>query len=56
LEPGDSEIVKFRLEDEDLAFVNSQNEWVTEQGDFSLSIDSLNAGFYLKAPKKKSEL
>ncbi|MFK7970368.1 MAG: glycoside hydrolase family 3 N-terminal domain-containing protein [Bacteroidia bacterium] len=41
IEAGSYQDVTFRLSKDDLAFVNAQNEWVTEAGDFSLMSDVL---------------
>jgi len=38
LEPGESKTVKFTIDASDLAFVNSQNKWITEPGEFSVMI------------------
>jgi beta-glucosidase len=38
LQPGETKTVRFTLNASDLAFVNTDNQWVTEPGDFALSI------------------
>ena len=48
LQPGEAKDVAFELNASDFAFVNTENEWVAEAGDFTLSIDTLEANFYLK--------
>ncbi|MCA1763100.1 MAG: glycoside hydrolase family 3 C-terminal domain-containing protein, partial [Flavobacteriales bacterium] len=48
LEPGEAKDVAFELNASDFAFVNTENEWVAEAGDFTFSIDTLEANFYLK--------
>ena len=45
LEPGASQTVKFTLSTRDLAFVGIDNTWVTEPGDFSVSVGGLSADF-----------
>lgn len=46
LNPGETKSVHFTLSEKDLAFVDMDNNWVTETGDFSLSVDTLEAKFY----------
>jgi beta-glucosidase len=48
LEPGESKVLNFELSASDLAFVNAENEWVTEAGDFTIQVDTLKTNFYLK--------
>ncbi|MBN2348906.1 MAG: glycoside hydrolase family 3 C-terminal domain-containing protein [Bacteroidales bacterium] len=48
LKAGESALVEFTLTREDLAFVNSQLERVTEEGDFEVIIEDKTAGFYYK--------
>lgn len=38
LQPGESKTVTFTIGASDLAFVNTQNEWITEPGDFDFLI------------------
>lgn len=38
LEPGETKTIRFDLSGKDLAYVNTNNQWVTEQGEFELSI------------------
>ncbi len=38
LEPGETKTVKFTIDASDLAFVNAQNKWVTEAGEFNVMI------------------
>lgn len=47
LEPGESETVKFTLNHEDLSFVNRNNQTVTEEGEFKISISNWSKNFYL---------
>jgi beta-glucosidase len=46
LKAGESKTVIFRINKNDLAFVNAQLKTVTEPGDFTIMIDSLSAGFH----------
>ena len=48
LAPGEIKTVNFSIKASDLAFVNRENQWVTETGDFILSIDTLTARFYFQ--------
>ncbi len=41
LEVGETKTVSFTLSAEDLSFVNYNNQWVAEEGDFDLMIDKL---------------
>jgi len=43
LQPGETKTVTFSISPTDLAFVNLDNKWVTEPGDFELRIDKLLA-------------
>lgn len=43
LEAGETKTVSFELTHKDLAFVNQHNKWVTEPGDFDLTIGGLTA-------------
>lgn len=45
LQPGESQTVAFEIPVSSLAFVNNDNAWVVEQGDFTLSVQELRAGF-----------
>lgn len=45
LQPGESQTLSFEIPVNDLAFVNSGNQWVVEQGDFSLSVNKLTKPF-----------
>ena len=38
LGPGETKTQKFEFSDKDLAFVNTKNEWITEPGEFEISI------------------
>jgi beta-glucosidase len=52
LKAGESRTVSFRLDRNDLAFVNAQLKTVTEPGDFDVYVGDLNATFnYAGAPK-----
>jgi len=41
LEPNETKTVQFEISKKDLAFVNSENKWVTEPGEFELQIADL---------------
>lgn len=41
LEAGQTQTVNFEISDKDLAFVNPANQWVTEAGEFELSVGGL---------------
>ncbi len=45
LEPGESKVVNFTLSDNDLAFVGADNQWITEPGEFEVSVGDLRATF-----------
>ncbi|MFQ5447597.1 MAG: glycoside hydrolase family 3 N-terminal domain-containing protein [Saprospiraceae bacterium] len=45
LQPGESKTVTFTIAPRDLAFVGIGNKWVTEPGDFEVSVGGLKAGF-----------
>jgi beta-glucosidase len=45
LQPGESQTVAFEIPVSSLAFVNNDNAWVVEQGDFTLSTNNLRAEF-----------
>lgn len=42
LQPGEMKTVTFSLSKDDLAFVDMQNQWITEKGEFTFRIDSLS--------------
>lgn len=42
---GESETVSFTLTEDELAFVGADNQWITEPGDFELTIGNLKATF-----------
>lgn len=48
LEPGEIKTVSFDLNVSQLAFVNSQEQWITEKGDFEIVIHDLSSKFELK--------
>ncbi len=50
LKPGESRTVSFSLTTRDLAFVNAQNEWVTEPGDFHIMVGDLEDEFTVIYP------
>ncbi len=54
LNTGESQVINFQLTKEDLGFVNSQNEWVTEPGFFKVNINTLEKTFFLKEDKKET--
>ncbi|MGB4575645.1 MAG: glycoside hydrolase family 3 N-terminal domain-containing protein, partial [Paludibacter sp.] len=45
LEPNETKTVRFSITSKDLAFVNTDNSWVTEPGQFELQIADLKAKF-----------
>ncbi len=45
LEPNETKTVRFSITSKDLAFVNTDNSWVTEPGQFDLQIADLKAKF-----------
>jgi beta-glucosidase len=47
IEPGKTEKVEFRLTQQDLQFVNRNNQWVTEPGFFTISIGNQKTRFKL---------
>ena len=47
LKAGESAVVSFVIHPKDLAFVNAKNEWITEEGDFTVMIGQLSKGFLL---------
>ncbi len=48
LQPTESETITFNLSAKDLGFVNQQNKWVTEPGEFKIAIDTLSTNFIYK--------
>ncbi|MGC9513068.1 MAG: glycoside hydrolase family 3 N-terminal domain-containing protein [Fidelibacterota bacterium] len=48
LQPGESKDVTFTLTYEDLSFMNRELDRVTEPGDFTVLINNLSKGFYVK--------
>ncbi len=48
LEPGQSRILSFKLRQDDLSFIGSNNKPVTEPGDFEVMIGGLKGRFTLK--------
>lgn len=42
LEPGQTQTVNFEITEKDLEFVNQQNKWIIEPGDFELKAGNLN--------------
>ena len=47
LKAGESKVVTFKLHRKDLAFVNYNNQWITEPGDFTVMVGGLSKGFLL---------
>ncbi len=45
LAPGASQVVSFQVKPEDLAFVNPNNQWITEDGEFEVLIGELKDSF-----------
>jgi beta-glucosidase len=50
LSPGEKRIVTFRLPVRDLSFVNRDNRWVLEPGEFEVSMGGLSRKFLLHSP------
>lgn len=48
LQPGQTTTVNFEISDQDLAFVNPANQWVTEAGEFEISISKLKSKIIFK--------
>ena len=48
LAKGETKKIDFTLTEKDLGFVNMKNEWVTESGEFQISIDTFKVNFYLQ--------
>ena len=48
LAKGETKKIDFTLTEKDLEFVNMKNEWVTESGEFQISIDTFKVNFYLQ--------
>jgi len=47
LQPGETKNIVFRIKPSDLAFVNHQNKWITEPGEFIMQIDTLQKKLFL---------
>jgi beta-glucosidase len=56
LEPGESAIVSFAISTTELAFVNNNNEWVTEPGEFQILIGGSPQNMMVKSFYVKPEL
>lgn len=52
LQPGESQTISFEIPVNDLAFVNSENQWVVEKGDFNLMVNKLTRPFTVDETKK----
>jgi beta-glucosidase len=48
LEPGESQIVRFRLAADDFSFMGNDNKRVIEPGNYTVSIGNLKDTFLLK--------
>lgn len=48
LTPGQTKTVSFEITDKDLAFVNTSNQWVTEPGEFEISVGGLKSKIIYK--------
>jgi beta-glucosidase len=48
LAPKDSKIVKFAISIEDIKFATSKGEWISETGEFKISVAQLNTAFHLE--------
>lgn len=53
LKPQESVVVNFTINRKDLGFVNANNEWIIEPGDFTVTIDKLAQGFNLTSEVTK---
>jgi beta-glucosidase len=53
LEAGEKRNVNFQLPVRDLSFVNRDNRWILEPGEFKVSIGGLGKIFYLRDPTPK---
>ncbi|MBY0424447.1 MAG: glycoside hydrolase family 3 C-terminal domain-containing protein [Cytophagales bacterium] len=51
LQPGESKLVSFKVSTKDLGFVNVNNQWVVEPGDFTVMIDKFSKKFVLQESK-----
>jgi beta-glucosidase len=47
LKVGESKVVTFKLHRNNLGFVNFDNQWITEAGDFTVLVGGLSKGFLL---------
>lgn len=47
LAPGQTKNIEFEITSTDLAFVNRDNKWISEPGDFTVQVDTLQKQFYL---------
>lgn len=48
LKAGEGKTVSFKVTAKDLRFVGRDNEWINEEGSFTIMIENLQAKFYLK--------
>lgn len=48
LDPGEKKHLEFEIHVSDLSFVDANNNWLTESGDFKLSVNALNKDFSVK--------
>lgn len=48
LKVGESKAVEFVVKKEDLAFVNEKLQWITEEGEFEITVGGLKKSFILK--------
>lgn len=48
LQPGEKKTVSFEITAKDIAFVNQQNQWITEPGDFEISVGKLKTKITFK--------
>ncbi len=51
LQPGETQTVNFEIPVNELAFVNSDNLWTVEKGNFRLTIDKLSVAFKVSETK-----
>lgn len=48
LQPGEKKTVSFEISDKDIAFVNQENQWITEPGEFVISVGKLKTKIIYK--------
>jgi len=48
LDPLETKTIEFTVTEDDLKFYGKENQWITEDGEFTISINALSERFYLK--------